>query len=91
MISKAIGERLLDDDATCENAHRYSDSRYRILELQSSNRVNWLAYGVARHMFGDYESALHVCKQVMEQFPVRVTCWLAGDEMSGRAGGFRQS
>lgn len=50
--------------------HRCSESRYEMLMLRPSQRVAWLGYTVARHMVDDYETAVRVLDQTMQQLPV---------------------
>jgi hypothetical protein len=57
----------------------FVDTRYRLLQLRSNNRNNWVSFAVAHHLDGNYDMAVNIIR-AYESTLVRCSCeqgWLA--------------
>ncbi|KJH48805.1 tetratricopeptide repeat protein [Dictyocaulus viviparus] len=44
----------------------YKESRYHLLRLRPTQRVSWIGYATAYHLLKDYEKALHILSEFLQ-------------------------
>ena len=51
----------------------FKETRYTLLGLRPSHRVNWIAYAIAHHLLKEYDVAIKLLDQLRVMDTV---CWL---------------
>jgi hypothetical protein len=49
----------------------FVDTRYRLLQLRSNNRNNWISFAIAHHLDGNHE----LCVQILSAYESTLVSW----------------